>query len=79
MGEKVYEILKKYLLLREKLRPYIMRRMELTHLKGIPLMRPLFFDFPHDPIAWEIEDQFMFGPDIVVAPVLEKSAVKRKV
>ncbi|MGY8996852.1 MAG: hypothetical protein ACKVH7_10450, partial [Alphaproteobacteria bacterium] len=31
-------------------------------------MRPLLVDFPDDPQAWEIEDQFMFGADILVAP-----------
>jgi alpha-D-xyloside xylohydrolase len=33
-------------------------------------MRPLFVDFPADPACESIEDQFMFGPDILVAPVL---------
>lgn len=42
-------------------------------------MRPLFFDFPHDPQCYEIEDQFMFGPDILVAPVLEAGATSRAV
>jgi len=42
-------------------------------------MRPLFFDFPSDPGSAAIDDEFLFGPDILVAPVLEYEARKRKV
>ena len=42
-------------------------------------MRPLFFDFPEDEKCYTIEDQYMFGPDILVAPVLEARAVSRKI
>ena len=42
-------------------------------------MRPLFFDFPNDPACYTVEDQFMFGPDILVAPVLEQGATSRSV
>ena len=38
--------------------------------KGGPVIRPLFMIF-QDKQAWEIEDQYMFGPDVLVAPVLE--------
>jgi alpha-D-xyloside xylohydrolase len=53
--------------------------MQLAHEKGIPPMRPLFFDFPADPGSASIDDEFLFGPDILVAPVLEYEARKRKV
>ena len=42
-------------------------------------MRPLFFDFSEDKRAWEIEDSYMFGPDILVAPVMEEGMRKRRV
>jgi alpha-D-xyloside xylohydrolase len=42
-------------------------------------MRPLFFDFPADPGCAAVDDEFLFGPDILVAPVLEYGARKRKV
>jgi alpha-D-xyloside xylohydrolase len=42
-------------------------------------MRPLFYDFPADAACWEIEDQFMFGPDLLVAPVLFEGARSRRV
>ncbi len=69
-GEEAYEICKIYLNLREQMKPYITELMEAAHKKGTPVMRPLFYDFPEDKQAWEIEDQYMFGPDVLVAPVL---------
>lgn len=78
-GEEVYKILKKFLLLRERLRPYIMQQMKEAHEKGTPPMRPLFYDFPADQICWDIEDEFMFGPDILVAPIDREGAKSRLV
>ena len=42
-------------------------------------MRPLFFDFYNDKTAWETEDEYMFGPDILVAPVMEEGMTERSV
>jgi alpha-D-xyloside xylohydrolase len=78
-GEEAYEIIKSLLLLREKLRPYIMEQMKLAHEKGAPPMRPLFYDFPNDKISWNIEDEYMFGPDILVAPILYEGKTSRDV
>ena len=78
-GEDNYEILKKYLFIREKLRPYIRECMERAHTKGEPVMRPLFFDFFTDLKSWDIDDEYMFGPDILVAPILSEGAESRKV
>ncbi len=69
-GEEAYEIFKKYMFMRERLKPYITELMKAAHEKGTPPMRPLFYDFPEDKVAWNIEDEYMFGPDILVAPVL---------
>ena len=46
---------------------------------GEPLMRPLYYEFPKDTIACKTEDEFMWGSDILVAPVTEKGAKTRKV
>ncbi len=78
-GDQAYGIFVKYMNIREKLRPYITRLMTQAHEKGTPPMRPVFYDFPEDGTAWCIEDQFMFGPDILVAPVLWEGSVSRKV
>ena len=78
-GEDNYEILKKYLFIRERLRPYIRECMRQASATGAPVMRPLFFDFPEDKEAWNIEDAYMFGPDLLVAPVMEEGKRERQV
>ena len=78
-GEEAYEIITKLMFMRERLRPYIMKHMEKAHKDGDPVMRPLFYDFPSDYDAWCIEDQFMFGSDIMVAPVIFEGATRRRV
>lgn len=78
-GEKAYEIFKKYLFMRERLRPYITKLMKEAHEKGTPVMRPLFYEFPEDKACWEISDQYMFGADILVAPILYEGIRSRKV
>lgn len=78
-GEENYEILKKYLFIREKMRPYIRKCMEASSRTGEPVMRPLFFDFPEDKQAWETEDAYMFGKDVLVAPVMEAGVSTREV
>jgi alpha-D-xyloside xylohydrolase len=78
-GEEAYAILKELLSLRQRLQSYISNQMRLAHEKGIPPMRPLFFDFPNDAASFKIEDQFMFGPDLMVAPVLYQNERQRSV
>ena len=78
-GEDNYEILKKYLFIRERLRPYIRDCMKAASESGAPVMRPLFYDFPEDKDSWEIEDAYMFGSDLLVAPVMEEGVTERSV
>jgi alpha-D-xyloside xylohydrolase len=78
-GDEAYAILREYLFLRERLRPYIMGQMRAAHETGIPPMRPLFVDFPSDADSWAVEDEYLFGPDLLVAPVLDAGARSRKV
>lgn len=78
-GETVYEICKKYLLLRERLRPYMKEQMRLAHEYGTPVMRPLFYDYPGDKKAWDVEDQYLLGADILVAPVTDACRRERTV
>ena len=78
-GKDIYEILCYYADLREKMRPYVHGLMAEAHEKGTPIMRPLFYDFSEDAKAWEIEDEYMFGPDYLVAPITEMDCRKRSV
>lgn len=78
-GDEAYAIFEKYIRLRERLKPYISRLMQEAHEKGTPAIRPLFYDFPEDKTAWRIDDQYMFGPDLLVAPVFYEKQRSRKV
>lgn len=78
-GDEAYTIIRDLLFLRERIRPYIMAQMRTAHEQGIPPMRPLFFDFPDDKMCPGVEDEFMFGPDLLVAPVLVEGARTREV
>ena len=78
-GDRVYEICKKYLNLREELRPYTRKTMAQAHEKGTPVMRTMFYAFPQDKTCWQVEDQYMFGDDYLVAPVLYPGVTTRRV
>jgi alpha-D-xyloside xylohydrolase len=78
-GEDNFEIMKKYILMRERLRPYIRSLMKDAHEKGDPVIRPMIYEFPQDKNCTELYDQFMFGPDLLTAPVVELHAKQRSV
>ena len=71
IGGDSYPHIRAAMLLRERLRPYIMEQMKLATEKGLPPMRPVFFDFAEDPKTADVEDQFLFGPHLLVAPITE--------
>ena len=79
IGGDSYRHIRAAILLRERLRPYVMAQMKLASEVGLPPMRPVFFDFADDPKAGEVEDQFLFGPDLLVAPVTRFEARSREV
>ncbi|OQE19117.1 hypothetical protein PENSTE_c016G07390 [Penicillium steckii] len=78
-GEEIYEICKRFIGIREELRDYTRGLMKEAHEKGTPVIRTLFYEFPHDPRAWEIETAYMFGPKYLVAPVLKPGQRKMTV
>jgi alpha-D-xyloside xylohydrolase len=64
--------------LRYSLMPYIYAHAKDSSARGFPMVRPLFFEFPNDPGSWAIDDQYMFGSDLLVAPLFA-SVDRRKV
>lgn len=78
-GEEIEALMKNYIALRERLKPYIADAMTEAHEKGTPVMKPLFYDFPEDEKAWEEEETYLFGHDIIVSPVTEKGVRKKQV
>lgn len=78
-GEEAYPILVKFIQIREKLRDYTRELMTEAHEKGTPVMRALFYEFPQDKICWDITDSYMYGADILVAPICHEHEFKRRV
>ena len=78
-GDEAYAIISDLLRLRERLTPYILAQMEGATATGVPPMRPIWFDYPEDLDAWSIEDEFLFGPDVLVAPIAELGRRSRRV
>ncbi len=78
-GPQAQPILEKYLKLRYTLMPYIYSLGWYTHETGAPFMRALFMDFPHDEKVVNMVDEYMFGPALLVAPVVEQGATSREV
>ena len=78
-GKQAEPILAKYLRLRYTLLPYTYSAAYKSYQTGAPYMRALFMDFPNDPKAANIPDEYMYGPAFLVAPVTEQGATKRSV
>lgn len=78
-GEENEKIFTKYIFIRERLKPYIKELMAEAHEIGTPPMRPLFYDFDSDLKAWEIDDEYMLGSDLLVAPIIYENEYSRKV
>jgi alpha-glucosidase (family GH31 glycosyl hydrolase) len=76
---EVETICRRYLDLRYRLLPYIYSMAFATHRTGMPLMRALWLNHPQDAEARKVADAYMFGDSLLVAPVLEPAASKRRV
>lgn len=78
-GTEVYEILKRLVGLRERLRPYVEQHMQHASATGTPVMRPMFYDYPGDEECYTLDDQYLFGPDILFAPITAQGQTRRQV
>lgn len=76
---QVEPICRKYLELRYRLLPYLYSAVREATLTGIPVMRSLWLHYPDDPEAVKRGDEYLWGHDILVAPVVEKGASSRRV
>ena len=78
-GEPTISIVRDFLRLRRRLTPYMYTLAWLTSLTGQPLARPLFWHTAHDPALWDVQDSFLLGEALLVAPILEEGADSRSV
>jgi alpha-D-xyloside xylohydrolase len=72
-GPEAEQLAMQALRLRYRLLPYLRLAMQQSAASGLPVQRPMVLAFPGDRAAWAFEDQFMFGEDLLVAPVLNAS------
>lgn len=57
--------------LKYKLMPYVYAQAKDCSLRGLPMVRAMLIEFPNDPTAWTLDDQYMFGSQMLVAPMFE--------
>jgi len=76
---QVEPICKKYLELRYRLMPYLYSAVRETSKTGLPILRAMWLHHPDDPAAVARGDQYFWGRDMLVAPVVEKGATSRRV
>ena len=76
-GDDVFKILKELVMLRERMRPYIEKNMDIASEYGIPIMRPMFFDYPNEEQCYLYGEQYMFGDDILFAPVTKQGQTEK--
>jgi alpha-D-xyloside xylohydrolase len=58
--------------LKYELMPYVYAQAKESSANGWPMLRTLFFEFPDDPTSWSVEDEYLFGSDLLVAPLFEE-------
>jgi alpha-D-xyloside xylohydrolase len=71
--QALVEDFRRALELKYSLMPYIIAQAKDSSAKGHPMLRTLFFEYPNDPTSWLVEDQYMFGSDLLVAPLFEEA------
>ena len=78
-GRRVLDVYRAYVVLHERLVPYIRAAAATARRAGLPIVRPLSLVDPADARGWQIADAFGFGPALWVAPVLDPGAREREV
>ena len=53
--------------------------MKEAHETGRPVIRPMFYEFPDDKTCWDLQDQYLFGGDLLVAPIVHENTYEREV
>jgi alpha-glucosidase len=78
-GPEYEAINRRYIQTRYQLMPYVYSVFEEAARTGLPVMRPLFLEFPSDPKTYRADTEYFFGPDLLVAPVLTQGATRRSI
>jgi alpha-D-xyloside xylohydrolase len=74
-GVEAENVFRRFAKLRYELVPYLYQAAYESHEKGIPMLRPLFLEFPQDPTTYHVELQYMLGESLMVVPVFDQEKV----
>jgi len=72
-------VFRKMVEMRYRLMPYIFSQATIAAKNGWPMLKVMFLNYPDDPTTWNLEDQFLFGEDILIAPMMEENMIARNV
>ena len=78
-SKRVQDVFRKSAEMKDRLMPYVYAQAKECTEKGLPMLRALFVEFPDDPGAWKVDDEYLFGSQILVAPLLESGMTGRTV
>jgi alpha-glucosidase len=78
-GKYYEDLIRQYLKLRYQLLPFLYTTLEEAHRTGVPLFRPLVLNYQDDSNTYNLDDQFMIGNDLLVAPVVKPDVTRRSV
>jgi alpha-glucosidase len=78
-GKYYEDIIRKFLKLRYQLMPFLYTTLEEAHRTGIPIVRPLVLNYQNDENTVNLDDEFMIGDDLLVAPILKPNLTQRPV
>jgi len=78
-GTYYEDIIRRYLKLRYRFLPFLYTALEEAHRTGVPIFRPLLLNYQNDANTLDLDDEFMLGSDLLVAPILKPGATGRLV
>lgn len=78
-SKRVQDVFRQSAEMKYRLMPYVYAQAKECTEKGLPMLRALFVEFPDDPGAWRVDDEYLFGSQILVAPLLETGMTERTV
>lgn len=78
-SKRVQDVFRRSAEMKYRLMPYVYAQAKECTERGLPMLRALFVEFPHDPGAWRVDDEYLFGSQILVAPLLESGITGRTV
>jgi alpha-D-xyloside xylohydrolase len=77
--DETLAVFRAYARLHTALKPYLYHYARIAHERGLPILRPLFLNYPAEPETYALSDEYLLGDDLLVAPVLQPGQTERRV